>query len=107
MAELRDVGEEIKQLLHSRKAVVVDFWAEWCTPCRIVEDVLRSMSKEWDKHEVLFTRINVGEHPEVAMEFGVVNLPTVIVFRDGEEVGRFVGTSGLKNKISKILAGTP
>jgi thioredoxin 1 len=68
--------------------VVVDFWAEWCGPCKILTPVLE---KVIDEEKVVLAKVNVDEEPDIAMRFGVQSVPSVIAFLDGEELDRFVG----------------
>lgn len=72
------------------KAVIVDFWAPWCGPCRIVGPVLEEIaSEEADKVKVV--KVNVDENQQYASQFSVFNLPTMIVFKNGQPVDRIVG----------------
>jgi thioredoxin 1 len=73
--------------------VVVDFWAPWCGPCAMLEPVLEELAEE-HAPTVRFARLNVDEEPGVAARFGVMSMPTLIVFRDGEPVGRLIGARG-------------
>jgi thioredoxin 1 len=73
--------------------VVVDFWAEWCGPCKMIAPVLEEIAVE---HEGALTiaKVNVDDNPDAAMRFQVMSIPTLIVFRDGEPAKRLVGAKG-------------
>jgi len=72
------------------KTTLIDFWAVWCGPCKIMEPVIEELEKELgDKIEV--QKVNVDDEPEKASKFGVMGIPTYVVLKDGKEVGRKVG----------------
>lgn len=77
-------------VLQSSKPVVVDFWAEWCGPCRQVAPILEQLNTEnADKIEIV--KVNVDEEPQLAMQYGIVSIPTMVVFKDGASVQSIVG----------------
>ncbi len=78
------------RVLHSPEPVVVDFWAEWCGPCRLMAPVLDQLAGELEGR-VSFAKLNVDENPDLSGRYGVEGIPTLIVFAEGEEVGRIVG----------------
>ena len=78
--------------LKSDKLVMVDFWAEWCGPCRMVGPHVEELSKEYDGKAVV-GKVNVDNNQEFAAKFGVRNIPTVLLFKNGELVERKVGVS--------------
>lgn len=88
-------------VLESDKAVLVDFWAEWCGPCRVMEPILEELSD--DKADTLIvSKLNVDENPETAGTYGVMSIPTMIVFKGGQPVGQIVGALPKDDLIEKL-----
>ena len=80
---------------------LLDFWAEWCGPCKIMEPVLEELEKEL-KNKVEIEKINVDENPAKASQFGVMSIPTYIVLKDDKEVARRIGVTS-KADLLKLL----
>lgn len=72
---------------------LVDFWAQWCGPCRMAGPVIDELAEEY-KDKLAVAKVDVDSEPEVAEKFGVMSIPTVILFKDGQEVGRQIGFAG-------------
>ena len=83
----QDDFEDVVVKAHGK--VLVDFWAEWCGPCRMVGPVLDEMAGDYP--DVAFVKLNVDEAPQVAQRFGVMNIPTILAFEGGEVKRRIVG----------------
>ena len=86
-------SQQFKQLvLNSANSVFVDFWAEWCGPCRSVSPVVEDLSSEYDG-KVDFVKINVDENGELAQKYNVFSIPNLAIFKNGEIVSQKVGAS--------------
>ncbi len=97
-------GEEARSYIGEKPIVVLDFWAEWCIPCKAIDESLKRLSNILSTPKIAFLRVNVEEEPEFAAEYAVLNLPTVIVLFRGEEYRRITGSiSGFDVKMYKIL----
>ncbi len=77
-------------VLKSEKPVMVDFWAEWCGPCRMVGPVVEELAKEYDG-QVVIGKLNVDENAQVSMKYGIRSIPTILFFKGGQLVDRSVG----------------
>lgn len=80
---------------------VIDFWAEWCGPCRMIAPIIEELSSEY-KEKALIAKLNVDENPEVSMKFGIRSIPTILILKNGEVVARHVGTTSKKN-LARII----
>lgn len=96
-----------KVVLQSPNLVMVDFWATWCGPCKIIAPVVEELAKEYEGR-VTFAKVNTDENPELASRYNIRGIPTLTFFKDGKVLDQVVGAvpkSQLKAKIDSLLGG--
>lgn len=91
------------EILNAPDTTLVDFWAEWCAPCRAQNPVLDEMAVEW-KGKVRIAKVNVDEAPELAQRYHIMSIPTMILFRDGRAVRKVSGVQS-PDQLRALLAG--
>ena len=102
---LNVTDQSFKELLAEGKPVVVDFWATWCGPCRMMSPIVDKMAEKFEGR-VLVGKLNVDENPESCEAYGIMSIPTMLFFKNGELVDRHVGAcpeATLEQKSNSLL----
>ena len=79
----------LSEVLNAEEPVLLDFWAPWCGPCRMVVPIVEQIAE--DREDIVVGKVNVDEQPELASQFGVMSIPTLVVLKDGQVVNQAVG----------------
>lgn len=98
-------NENFKESTNSNTPIVVDFWASWCGPCKMLAPVFEEASNEMNN--LNFAKLNTEEFQDIAAENNVMSIPTLIVFKEGKEIGRLMGAMSkedLKSKLTEIIS---
>ena len=108
MAKPQDVTDQTfeQEVIKSERPVLVDFWAPWCGPCRMVAPIVEELAGEYEG-KVDFYKLNTDENPKVSMQYQIRSIPTLLVFKSGEPVQQIVGfrpKSDLKKRLDAALA---
>lgn len=93
------------EVLKSEKVTLIDFWAEWCGPCRAISPIVEELAKEYDG-KALIGKVNVDENPEITVKYGIRNIPTILFIKKGEIVDKQVGAvpkSTIEEKLKKHI----
>ena len=94
------------EALRNHHLVLVDFWAEWCAPCRMIAPILEELAQEYEG-KLLVAKLDVDENPKTAMRYRVMSIPTVILFKNGQPVEVLVGAQPKRNFQAKLEKHLP
>jgi len=92
-----------EQIIKSDKPALVDFWAEWCGPCRMISPIVSELADEMEGQAII-SKLNVDENPEVCAKYGIRNIPTLLFFKGGEVVDKQVGATQKNVLLEKLKA---
>lgn len=92
------------EVLKSEVPVMVDFWAAWCGPCKIMGPIIEEIAKEMEGKPVKVAKMNVDDSPETPGKYGIMSIPTLIIFKGGEVVEQLVGVQAKDKLVEKLMA---
>ena len=98
-------GDFTEKVLDAEGPVLVDFWAEWCMPCRLIHPIIDELAEEYDG-QVGFARMDVDTNQRTSLQYGIRSIPTLILFKEGKPIDQLIGAmpkSALKDRIDSAL----
>ena len=102
---LQITDDSFRELITGDKPVVIDFWAEWCGPCRMLGPIIEELAEQYEDNAII-GKMNVDENDEIPAEYGIRNIPSVLFFKNGELVDKYIGVAAknlLEEKLKAIL----
>ncbi|NOZ58624.1 MAG: thioredoxin [Euryarchaeota archaeon] len=100
---LTATDDNFEDMVKEHPLILVDFWAAWCFPCKMVAPTIEELANEFEG-KVTFAKLNVDENPKTAMRFGITSIPTLILFKNGEVVEKVIGAVPKEHLAEKIKA---
>ena len=100
MNEITD--SEFDNYIQEDKLVIVDFWAKWCLPCRMVSPILESLSKEYNADQIVFVKMDVDDNPNTSEKYQITSVPTIAFFYKGQKIHEILGARPKKAIITEI-----
>lgn len=100
LIQVTDAGFE-SDVVKSEKPVVLDFWAPWCGPCRMMEPVLKELAEEYGD-KIVVGKLNVDENPATAQKYDILSIPTLLIFNEGEVAKKLVGAMPKKRLLEEL-----
>lgn len=102
MSEIRHPNkEELNEILKNNALVLVDFYASWCMPCKMLSPIIEEIAKEYEG-KVVVCKIDIDENEELANEYNIMSVPTVIIFKNNENIEEIIGLNN-KSKYTRVL----
>lgn len=101
--EVQITSENLEELKKGAQPLVLDFWATWCGPCRMVSPILTELAEKYDG-KIVVGKCDVEENEDLAAEFGIRNIPTILFFKDGVQVDKLVGAASKDKFVEKFEA---
>lgn len=94
--------ENFEEVIKNNEKIIVDFWAGWCMPCKIMSPIFENLAKKY-QNQIVFAKVNVDEEPQIAEKFQIMSIPAFIVFKNGNKVGEIIGAMPENILEGKIL----
>jgi len=94
--------ENFDKIVNSGKVVLVDFWAEWCMPCKMIGPIIEELANEMDANKVTITKCDVDTERNVAVKYSITSIPSILFFKDGQVMDQTVGAVPKKMLVDKI-----
>jgi thioredoxin 1 len=95
------IDADIDETIQKHPTIVIDCWAPWCGPCRMIGPIIEDLAKEM-QGKIVFGKLNVDENPQTSMKYGIMSIPTMLVFKNGQLVDRFVGAMPKEMLLQKL-----